>query len=37
MSVGLVAIAFGWGLVAGYLALRSFASLLGAGFCTTGA
>ncbi len=33
MIVYLVAIAFGWGLVAGYLALRSFDSLLGVGFC----
>lgn len=33
MSFDLVAIALGWGLVAGYLALRSLDSLLGVGFC----
>jgi hypothetical protein len=33
MSIHLVAIALGWGPVAGYLALRTLDSLLGAGFC----
>lgn len=33
MSFSLIAIALGWGLVAGYLTLRGLASLLGMVFC----